>query len=222
MTFILNILHRDISILAADQRAISGLPASEVASAAVSAVVNDYKKITMNSSRSLAIAIAGNTQDHYYIPEIPLTVSINEVLSKIRRNMESFLRVNDRGNLGKLMPFTANQSIVTFFDRDEGMYFSNEFMFSHVQNRTRLHRSSDGVKILYAGSGGEHFEKSVGLEHIESFISSASNACTLEECISWVKDAYIKVSASDPGCGSEAIIVVSTREDQKFRSIERS
>jgi len=225
MTFILNILHRDMSILAADQKAISGLSASGMsngtASAVSSSIVNDYRKITLNSGRSLAVAIAGNTQDHFYMPEIPLSVSINEALSKIRRNMESILRVNDRASLSKLTDFMVNQSIATFFDQDEGTYFSNEFMFSPVHNQTRLHRPADGVTILHAGSGSEYFKKSEGRECIEEFTSSAKVSCTLEACLSWLKDTYRKVSANDFNSGPEAMIFVSTRLDQKFHSIER-
>ena len=170
-------------------------------------------------SRSLALGIAGHTQDHYYTQTIALSASIAEVLWKIRNHMEGFLRVHDRTSLSTT--FMVNQAIATFFDQDAGMYFTNTFLFSPVENQTRLHRATDGVKIFHAGSGSEYFEKAVGLVEIDSFISSTKNSCTPEACIPWMQDAYRRVSASDPGSGAEAVFVVSTRSNPKFRSIER-
>lgn len=220
MTFILNVLHRDISILAADRKAIAGglnLAAPETSATAV----NDFNKITVNPSLNLAIGIAGNTHEHFYLPEIRLSASVNEVLYKIRRNMEHFLRVNDRALLKTLPPFMVNQALVTFFDKAADMYCTNTFLFSPVENHTRIHSGGDVAKIFHAGSGSQHFEEAVGMEFIKSFISSISSSCTPEACIPWIKDAFEKVSAKDQYSGHEAVFFVSTRESPRFSKWER-
>lgn len=220
MTLILNVLHRDISILAADRKAIAGglnLAAPETSATAV----NDFNKITVNPSLHLAIGVAGNTHEHFYLPEIRSSASINEVLSKIRRNMEHILRVNDRALLKSLPPFIVNQAIVTFFDKAEGMYYTNTFRFSPVENHTRIHSGGDVAKIFHAGSGGQHFEEAVGMECIKSFISSIGSSCTPEACIPWMQDAFEKVSAKDQYSGTEAVFFVSTRENPRFSKWER-
>lgn len=220
MTFILNVLHRDISILAADRKAIAGginLAAPEASAPAG----NDFNKITINPSLYLAIAVAGNTHEHFYLPEIWLSASINEVLSKIRKNMEYFLRVNDRALLKSMPPFMVNQAIVTFFDKGADMYCTNTFLFSPVENQTRIHSGGDVAKIFHAGSGSQHFEKAVGMECIKSFVSSISGSCTPEACIPWMKDAFDRVSAQDQYSGPEAVFVVSTRENPRFSKWER-
>lgn len=225
MTFILNVLHRDISILAADRKAIAG--GLNLAAPAMSAlaegdsVVNDFNKITLNQSLCLAIGIAGNTHEHYYLPEIGLSASINEVLSNIRKNMECFLRVNDRAFLKSLPPFMVNQSIVTFFDKEADMYCTNTFLFSPIESQTRLHSGGDVAKILHAGSGSWHFEEEVGMERIESFISATKNSCTPEKCIPWMQDAFEKVSVKDQYSSSEAVFFVSARANPKFPKWER-
>lgn len=220
MTFILNILHRDMSILAADQKAISGgldISAPDMSGSVESgSVVNDFNKITLNPRLLLAIGIAGNTHEHYYLPEIRLSSSINDVLFKIRKNMEYSLRLNDRHGLKSLPRFMVNQSIVTFFDKDADMYCTNTFLFSPVENQTRLYSGGDVAKIIPAGSGSQYFEEMVGKESIESFISSTKNSCTPETCIPWVQDAYEKVSARDGYTGSEVVFYVSTKENPKF------
>jgi len=220
VTFVLNILHRDMSILAADRKAIAG--GLDTAALGMSApadsgsVVSDFNKITLNSRLCLAIGIAGNTHEHYYIPEIRLSASVNDVLSEIRRSMEYFLRVNDRSALKLLPPFMVNQSIATFFDKDADMYCTNTFLFSPVENQSRLHSGGDVAKIFHAGSGSKYFEEVVGMECIESFVSSTKESCTPEECIPWMQDAFEKVSARDNYSGSEAMFVVSTRANPKF------
>ena len=147
MTFILNVLHRDISIIAADRKAIAGglnLAAPAMGAPAEGGpVVSDFNKITLNPSLGLAIGIAGNTHEHFYLPEIRLCANISEVLSKIRKNMEYFLRVNDRTLLKSLPPFIVNQSIVTFFDKEADIYCTNSFLFRPVEIHTRLHSGGD-------------------------------------------------------------------------------
>ena len=220
LTFILNVLHRDISILAADRKAIAGglnLAAPETSAPAE----NDFNKIIINPSLNLAIGISGNTHEHFYLPEIGLSGSVNEVLSKIRKNMEYFLRVNDRALLKLLPPFMVNQAVVTFFDKHADMYCTNTFLFSPVENQTRIHSGSDVAKVFYAGSGSQHFEEAVGMESTKSFISSIRSSCTPEACIPWMQDAFEKVSAIDPYSGSEATFAVSTRQNPKFYKWER-
>jgi hypothetical protein len=215
-----------MSILAADRKAIPYGPVTTTpdltACDAGGSVVHDYKKITMNPRRSLALAIAGYTQDHYYTQSLERSVSIDEGLWIIRKHMEGFLRIHDRFGLSKLTDFMVNQGIATFFDQEVGVYFSNAFLFSPVHSQIRLHRAKDGIQIFHAGSGSEHFEKAVGPGDIDSFIVSTKNSCTPETCIPWIQDVYKRVSAIDAGSGSEAVFVASTRSNPKFRSIQRS
>jgi hypothetical protein len=221
MTFILNMLHRDMSILAADQKAIAELPNTVTPDMSVAAegspIVHDYKKITLHSNERLALGIAGHTQDHYYLPTIERNISIDDVLWKIRKHLEGFPRFHDRTDLKTLTSFMANQGIVSFFDENADTYFTNTFLFSPIEIQTRLHRGREEIQILCAGSGSEHFKNAVGSEDIDSI----KNSCTPEACIPWIRDAYRRVSASDPGSSSEAVFVVSTRSNPKFRTLER-
>jgi len=226
VTFILNILHRDMSILAADRKAVAELPVTATPDISVHAgggsINHNYKKITLNSTKSLALGIAGHTQDHYYIHEIEWSVSVDEVLWKIRKHQEGFLRFHDRTGLSTLTSFMANQGIASFFDQQADTYFTNTFLFSPIESQTRLHRGRDEVQIFCAGSGSEHFKKAVGIEDIDTFKASIKISCTPDACIPWMQDAYRKISANDPGSGAEAVFVVSTRSNPKFRNIEHS
>jgi hypothetical protein len=213
-----------MSILAADRKAVAGLPNTAAPDMAVhaedSSIVHDYKKITLHLSKSLALGIAGNTQDHYYIPEIKLSVSIDELLWKIRKHLEGFLRFHDRAGLNTLTSFMVNQGIASFFDQNADTYFTNTFLFSPIESQTRLYRGREEVQILHAGSGSEHFKTVVGLEDIDAFRASIMNSCTPEACIPWMQDAYRRIGANDSSSGAEAVFMVSTRSDPKFHAIE--
>ncbi len=226
MTFILNVLHKDMSLLAADRKATAEGPTTITMPGITihveaGATIHGYKKLTLNQSKNLALGIAGNTQDHPYAQAIEQSATIDEGLKAIREHMETFLRVHDRANLITLTSFMENQGIASFFDGDTGTYFSNIFLFSPVHSYTRLYaRTIDGARLFHVGSGSDHFEKAVGLEEINSFIASIKDSCTPEACIPWIQEAYKKVSASDAGSGDEPVFVVSTRASPEFRSVE--
>ena len=96
MTFILNILHKDISILAADKHAVP------IGGAQNKPSINNYQKITLNSSNNFALGISGYTHEHAYTPEISFASGADECISKIRRYMDSFLKIHDRKGLNEL------------------------------------------------------------------------------------------------------------------------
>jgi hypothetical protein len=221
MTFILNILHKDMSILAADRSAIAEWPTATTSNMAVHAgggsVVDDYEKITLDPRRTLALGIAGHTQDHSYLPSLKTSAGIDDVLWKIRKHIEGFVRVHDRSSLATLNSFAANEGIASFFDEAAGTYFSTKFRFSPIESQFRLHRGSDQAKILHAGSGSSHFEQAVGQAGIDDFVSSTKRSCTPESCVSWMKEAYRRVSLIDVGTGSEPVFAVSTRSSPEFR-----
>lgn len=223
MTLILNVLHKDMSILAADGKAIAEWPVSAgsvtTAPSGRGCIVQDFNKITLNSTRTLALGIAGSTQDHGYTQVIERSSCFDEGLYTIRRHMEGFVPVYDRATLSTLTSFTANEGIASFFDQSMGMYFTSKYLFSPVEIRTRLHRANDDVKVFSSGSGSKYFEGENGLADIESLITLTKCSCTPEACISWLKDAFKRVGDFDPESGVDPMFVVSTRSNPKFHSI---
>jgi hypothetical protein len=222
VTFILNILHNDMSLLAADRKAMEVQPYATAAPgvmvpAATSFPMDGFRKITLNQSGSLAVGIAGLTHEHHYTQAIERSASVDEALWSIRNHVNGFLRIHDRANLIASRSFVANQGIASFFDSGAGTFFSMEYRFSPVHCSTRLHGARDGARLLHAGSGSEYFEKVVGAAEVESFIASINDSCTPEACIHWVQNAFKRVSASDAGSGDDPVFAVSTRSNPQFR-----
>lgn len=223
MTLILNILHKDISVLAADKKATAEWLVSPMFVTTVPLTseyeINDFNKVTTNSSKTLAIGIAGRTQDHDYTQVIEQSDSIDVGLGAIRNHIERFVPTYDREILTTLTTFMPNEGIASFYDQSTGTYYTSKYLFSPIEIHSRLHRGVDEVKIISAGSGSKHFATEDGLAYMAAFIASAKNACTPDACISWMKYAFERVSKSDPGTGAESVFLVSTRSSPEFRSI---
>jgi hypothetical protein len=225
VTFILNVLHKDMSILAADQMAIADFSHQALpdltAHPSSTFAIHDFKKITLNSSSNLALGIAGFTHEHSYTQSLERSDSIDDGLLIIRKHMGRFMRIHDRIGLLALNTFTVNQGIASFFDQKADVYFTNTFLFSPIENQTRLHRGTDVAKVFHAGSGSEYFKTEGAIADIESFVASTKNSCTSEACISWMQETYKRVGNVDAGTGAEAVFVMSTRSKPKFHFIER-
>jgi hypothetical protein len=224
VTLILNILHKDMSVLAADKKAKAEWTMSPVAFSTVPPgkghMVHNFNKVTMNSSKTLALGIAGLIPDHCYTQEIERSDNIDDGLRVIRKHIEGFVPIFDRGSLSTLTEFMRNEGIATFFDQSLGSYFTYKYIFSPVEFHARLHRGAGEVKILYAGSGIKYFEGEDGLADIAKFKSSAKNACSPEDCISWMKDVYKRVGERDPEIGDEPNFLVSNKTNFGYGTFE--
>ncbi len=213
MTFILNILHKEISIVASDDKAFAGgynIKAPE------SNAVYDFNKISLHAGENLALGMAGNSQDHYYHPTLFPYTSIDEVILKIRKHMEEYLRVHNRPSLSSLESFEVNDGIVSFYDKNMESYYTYTFLFSPVHNQNRLHRAKDIVQIFTSGSGSKTYEKLKKEAIIEPYVAPANEEITPESCIRWVQDVFAKVGANDITCGAKTKTFVSSRSDTKF------
>jgi hypothetical protein len=221
VTLIVNVLHRDMSILAADRLAFEGRGAiaiGDVDQRAIDGSAREHDKITVIGSRALALGIAGQTVEHHYVTSIQLSSGIDDALFKIRKHVTDFPRFHDRQALRSLTFFTVNQGIASFFDHATDMYLTCTYQFSQVESQIRLHRASDEPKILYAGSGSENIVEVVGKDSIDAFKRSLQTSATPSACIEWLERVYRRVSAMRNDVGSDVSFVISTRREPSFRS----
>ena len=91
MTFILNVLHKDFSLLASDRRATSTGPTKiEMPGITIhtkkGVTINGFKKIYLAKPKSIAVGYAGTTGDHSYISEIEKCENVDSTISLIRRH----------------------------------------------------------------------------------------------------------------------------------------
>ena len=203
MTFILNILHKDISILAADKHAVL------IGGAQNKPSINNYQKITLNSSNNFALGISGYTHEHAYTPEISFASGADECIIKIRRYMDNFLKIHDRKGLNELDDIMQNEGVATFYDDNLGTFYTNAYLFSAIEMRTKLHRGTDEIKIFHAGTGSRYFNNDLNIQDLFK----------IDEVIDSIKNVYKNINNKDIYTGSDVTIFIARNIDGKFSEI---
>ena len=226
MHFIINLLHKDFSILLSDKKATFDRPITikcgkVMVSEGVTLKNPEAQSIFLTACSTVALGIAGNVHDHVYIDTVQKITNVDDVLKSIRSHMECFLQVANRSEIMQPQSWLENQSIATFFDPIGSAYFSNLFLFSKFHNHTRLYRSLDrGGILMHVGSGSKIFEKIVGRSRIEVFASSVSSVDLVDDYLEWFSDVFRKISAVDNAVGRDFTGVISTRESPNFVPIK--
>jgi len=222
VTFIVNLLHKDFSILLSDKKANTDGPTTiKVGKITVraekGATIIGFQKIFLSGCNLVALGIAGNANKHSYINDLPGITNIDDALKLVRSHMEHFLGVHNRSEIMQQQSSRENQSIATFFDRIESAYFSNLFLFSKIHNHTMLYKAPErGGMLIHVGSGSNIFEKTIGKNEIERFASSVASIDMLAHYLEWFSGVFKKISEVDDGVGEDFTGVISTRESPNF------
>ena len=223
MTFILNLLHKDFSLIASDRKARSEGPTTLrmpgiTLHAAKGATIYGFRKLYLSKNYSLAMGIAGQTNDHAYLDKLQEGVDTHEIRSMVRKHMEGFLENNHEAMLAK-NSFTNNAAIATYHEPRTELFFSNLFSFSHIHNSTRLWSGSENTRLIYAGSGSEALASVMSSDEINQFLNSVQCLDDIPSCIEWARMAYKNVSAVDEGTGEEMVAYLATSENRNFTSV---
>lgn len=224
MTFVLNLLHRDFSVIAADTKAkVDGelrlrfrdMSTSVVIRGEKSLSLYGFKKIHLSSARDIAIGIAGKVQDHGYIHEARKAGDAKGVLDTV---LHHSLSKNHR-EVMEHDSSVENGGVVTYYERETGVFFSTLYTFSMVHNYSRLCAGLEHGRLVHAGSGSAVFTDAVGDEKITRFAESIRSVKDLKAGIRWMEEAYVTVSGVDEGTGNEMVGFVATKENPCFVDI---
>ena len=229
MTFILNILHNDFSILLADKRAQTEGPVTVTVGETTINIrptpggrvtIDGFQKIALNKSVSLSVGYAGTAGDHTaYLEKIKREDGIDSCLSIIMDAITSKC-LPDRSPLLANRSFKQQQGIATFFDPAISTYFSLRYDFCEAKALLLWFTGSGkGARLIHVGSGSAHFEKAIGKEEIENFATSFTSLDSLDTKLRWLKDAFEKVSAVDCDVGKEFVAFISTRTNPRFQPL---
>lgn len=226
MTFVLNVLHKDFSLLAADRRGNAAGPLTITSgtltfTAPPGTVIEGVRKIRVTSDGGRAVGFAGETAAHPYLPSFSDVTTNDEALRCIRTWVETYFDFGAREKLLRGEPRMENSAILSFFDSQSSAFFASLHVFTQFSNATELYARKANTRpmLLHVGSGSGHFEKTVGLDEINSFIDRLAAGTTLEERLAWLDDTFLKVSNLDKGCGATYDAVVATRENPLFAKI---
>lgn len=220
MTFILNLLHSDFSLIASDTKATTKGTTTLTAPGITiqlneGSTISGLQKIYFAKRSDTAIGFAGHTDDHYYMKEVQASDNGVSACSVIRKHMEHFL-LQDHKAVVTSDHDMANSGIVTYYDNETGRFFSTFYSFSRVHSYAHLYPGGDTLRLIHAGSGSDVFESSVGLEEINHFCASCKHPFDINTYLEWMRQAYIKVSSFDNGTGQEMSAFQATVQDTIF------
>ena len=225
MTFILNVLHKDFSLLAADRKGTAkGGGEIKFGNFIIRTKrdieIHGIQKIYLSKNKNIAIGLAGNIKEHSYCTKINKCKNLDQLVSLIHKCMYNFLIIDNHEEILKHDSFNENSGIITYYETKTKEFFSIYYSFSYIHNFYNLHpREKIGGRLIHAGSGRTVFESAVGLDNIHKFCRSLSSLKEIPSYLNWMKDAYKKVSIEDEDSSEEMVGFVSTKINPYFIDI---
>jgi hypothetical protein len=223
MTFVLNLLHKDFSLIAADKQGNSSGPTTFkqgglTINTTGKLTIEGINKIVLSADKKMAMGYAGTVSDHGYLELFKKSESPVEAMRIFRTHMESYYDFDTRDLLLEGKPQMENQILLSFFDPEKSAYFTNMNFYTKLSNSTCINarRANPSPMLCHTGSGSNSFESATGIESINSFIAEVAAGADLAYQLQWFEEAFKKVSAVAQGCGSNFDAVLSTRESQEF------
>ncbi len=228
MTFILNILHKDFSVLVCDKQgnasgtavfqSVSGGPTITITSPKIT--IHGVNKLYTNRPRTIAVGVAGTIRDHTYASGLIDTADVVGALEMIYAHVGASLARGDRRVVIEAKPVMQNEGLATYFDVATDEFFTDMFFFTPKEILARLfHAPSNGARLLHVGSGSPALESAVGLDNINAFLATLKEARSPTACLEWITHAYRRVSEKAVSCGEEFTVLCATRETPTFSEL---
>lgn len=227
MTFVLNILSKDYSLIAADRKGTSHGPIEmKVGSLSISipqgGVIDGVNKLRVNEVRNCVVGIAGTLEAHAYIDEFQKCSEGRQAVRTITAWLERQLAVENLEDYLTDAPTMEHQLIATFFDETSGAFYSCLHLFTRFRTYTNIDARFQNPQpmLLHVGSGSGNFEKAVGLDAINAFLNRLREGLSVEERLEWIANAFRAVSEIDDGVGVDFEAVMATRETRTFETVK--
>lgn len=227
MTFVLNLLHKDFSLLTADRQGNSEGPTTIQLGATTVHIngrttIEGLGKIFLSEDERVALGYAGVTSAHQYVDKFKQAKSATEAMTLVRSHVEEFLDFDQRDVLLAGTPQMENSALMSFFDAEKSAYWAHLSVFTRFESHSVLYARAQNPMpfLVHTGSGSAHFEKAVGLEAINAFVEDVKDGASLETQLTWIRSAFEKVSLVAPGCGATFDAYLSTRSSPAFRKIQ--
>ncbi|KAB0489630.1 hypothetical protein [Pseudomonas vancouverensis] len=226
MTFVLNILHKDFTLIASDRR--GNAPESitmTVGNLSITTngggTIDGFKKTKLNKNNNVAVSAAGTTNEHLYLDQIKDLSDPSEVINIVRSCAENHFNFDARDELVNALPQMENQTIVSFFDEKTSSFFTTLHIYTKFSNYNTINvrRANPQPILLHLGTGSSSFENTIGIDEINSFIERVTNGANVDEILEWLDIAFEKVSLVAEGCSADYDAVISTRSNPYFVSL---
>lgn len=230
MTLIINVLHKDFSLLAADRQAnASGPTTITIGNLRVELpnggkIIGLFPKVITTANGTAALGSSGTTAEHTYLEAFKSATSAEMGLRAVRDVAHGFFDFNERELLLRGEIQMINSSITSFFDAEKDSFWSfiinyTRFAFSQSVYARRVNASA---QIFSVGSGHDALARILDGEEHDKFIASITKSWREMDLALWLERCFKAVSDEDNTVGDTYDALIAHRNDPFFRPLARS
>ena len=222
MTLILNLLHKDFSILVADRRASSSGPVTlEAGNLVVTATkgitIDGFNRLFLSKDSRCAIWVSGAAEEHVpYVSDVQRSVGVHKIREIIHGFLVGYPTHESSAKVRFGSTIKLNAGILTYFEPTIERFYTQCYEFSLVRLAATLCTGEETVTRFTVGSGSiaEIDEKAnVRFEEYHQSIKTIADIDMGE-----IKAFYKAVSDVDPDVGTEISVLAASRSALCFTS----
>lgn len=230
MTLVINVLHKDFSLLAADRQANAHGPTTITAGRLTIKLSNGgtitglFPKVITTANGTAAVGIAGTIAEHTYTDAFKAATSAEAGLNIVREAAFNFFDFNERERFILREGQMVNSSITSFFDAEKEAFWSfvNSYTRFAYSQSVYARKANTTAEIFSIGSGHETLAKIIDGEEIAAFTASIAEDWSEADLTQWLERCYRSVSAENKTVGASFDAYIATRDAPHFRPLSRA
>lgn len=230
VTLILNVLHKDFSVLAGDKLLNASGPATLSMGGLTIKLLNGgkihgaYPKVITSKGGHTAIGSAGVVAEHTYLEAARDAETPGEALRAVREAAYGAFNFHERDGLLASEGQMINESVVSFFDVEKEAFWTfilkytrfelHQFAYARRQNAT--------AQIFSIGSGNATLHEKVPEEDFNAFVASIETEWTEEAIGVWLDHLFGVVGEYNDTVSVDYDAWIATRDVPEFRLLCRN
>ena len=229
MTLIVNVLHKDFSLLAGDRLANATGPATITIGAMTISMPNGgkiigaYPKLVTTPNRAAAIGGAGTVSEHRFMAAVQSADSPLQALSQVRNAIHESFSFEERDRYLDSQPQMVNEALLTFFDEEKAAFWTFVFKYTRFESHQfpYARRANPEAQVFWLGSGGNALREQFPAETIQAFVDALREDWTETQLAEWLDEIYSVVATHNDTVSAEYDGLIATRDESVFRPLRR-
>jgi len=227
MTLIVNVLHKDFTLLAADKLANAAGPATITMGRLTinlpngGSVTGLFPKVITAANGCAAAGSAGVIAEHTYVDAFKATTTPEDALAAIRNAAQDFFDFAERDQYLEGKGQMINESIVSFFDVAKSAFWTFIIKYTRFESHQFVYARNKNPKayVFSTGSGNATLHEKVPEEEMQQFIDSIADEWSESQLVQWLDKIFRIVSENNKTVGATYDSMIATRDNPVFRSL---
>ncbi|WP_137910650.1 hypothetical protein [Ralstonia sp. 3PA37C10] len=230
MTLIVNLLHRDFSLIAADKLANATGPATITTGGLTIKMPNGGKieglfpKVIGTANGCAAVGSAGTIAEHTFVGTFKAATSPGDALAAVRIAAHDFFDFAERDTFLAGTGQMVNESIVSFFDEEKSAFWTFIIKYTRFDSHQFAYARRQNPKphVFSVGSGNPTLSEKVSNEEIQRFTAAISEEWNEPQLDQWLAGVFQTVSDANESVSASFDALIATRDNPVFRPLARS